>query len=912
MKNSFRRILNIFLMLAIFVSTLPGTVIASDEITVYVSVFDYTAQGDKNASDTGIVLEDKAVSIKDSDSALAAIKTALDEEQIDYVVDSQYDYITSVNGLAEYDLGAESGWMFSVNDDFGNMGASATYPKDGDRIELHYSVAGWGADVGSYFYGGPTVEKLIIEGKEYELILSGTDGDGTKENPYKFSLDLGDITDKSQLLTGLKTNLHPKYRVILDDEGLIDVEGNIDYTKDFTFAISTKGGFFKTYYTFLAEFIPEPLPEYSGEWENFRGNLENMAVTSAKTPRKPEHVELKWAKKHSSNWSEAITPPIIVDGYLYIAKGKNIVKLDSEIGEIVQKSDKITGDIGYGMNPLTYGGGLIYVTVGSGQVQAFRADTLESVWISEELDGQTLTPISYHDGYIFTGTWNSETSDGMYFAIEVSDENPRESLEVKKCLWKLEQRGGFYWSGAYATDDFVIFGSDDGEKGSASASACLYSVDTKTGKSIDVIDDVNGDIRSSIAYDKKTGEAYFVTKGGMLYIVPVEGDGRFDKTFIRTVDLGGVSTATPIVNNGICYVGVTGGSGFDKDENYFLAIDVMSDEPNIIGKTAVPGYIQASPILSVGYESEEGKVYLYTTYNNIPGGIYMIEIEKDGSKVNISGKDIFVPDEEMSNYCICSLVSDKEGTMYYKNDSGYLMAVSTTEIFQEEISRPPAHTIKDPETEPEIEEKPSEPTESEKKEIVIKDVVNPDKTFSDIEGLEEKEAIEALASREIINGKTEADFKPYDNIKRSEFSAIIVRALELDAPDVDEFIDVPYNAWYFREVNAAYLFGIVNGVGANQFNPDGLVSREEAVTMIARTAKLIGLNTVFEEDSIRNILSGFVDYKSVAKWSDEAFSFCFYNGIIDDSETEIKPKEIITRAEFADMFYKLLKKADLL
>lgn len=60
---------------------------------------------------------------------------------------------------------------------------------------------------------------------------------------------------------------------------------------------------------------------------------------------------------------------------------------------------------------------MLFAQIGGGQIQAVSASTLRSVWISESLGGQTLSPITYKDGYIYTGTWNSETTAGSYFCL---------------------------------------------------------------------------------------------------------------------------------------------------------------------------------------------------------------------------------------------------------------------------------------------------------------------------------------------------------------------------------------------------------------------------------------------------------------------------------------------------------------
>ena len=39
-------------------------------------------------------------------------------------------------------------------------------------------------------------------------------------------------------------------------------------------------------------------------------------------------------------------------------------------------------------------------------------------------------------------------------------------------------------------------------------------------------------------------------------------------------------------------------------------------------------------------------------------------------------RDIYVPDSSQSAYCISPVVSDQDGTLYFKNDSGHIFAIA--------------------------------------------------------------------------------------------------------------------------------------------------------------------------------------------------------------------------------------------
>ncbi len=191
-------------------------------------------------------------------------------------------------------------------------------------------------------------------------------------------------------------------------------------------------------------------------------------------------------------------------------------------------------------------------------------------------------------------------------------------------------------------------------------------------------------------------------------------------------------------------------------------------------------------------------------------------------------------------------------------------------------------------------------------------VVNPDKTFTDIQGHANQTAIESLAIRNIINGKTEAKFEPDNTMTRAEFATIIVRGLGLPLKNAAIFGDVTSNDWFYSYVSTAYSYAIIKGISENEFNPNGMITRAEAAVMVARAAKLCGMDTELTTFEIRNILAVFSDYVKVADWSTNALSFCYSEGILSDEALKINPSEAMTRAQIADMLYNMLSKAKLL
>ena len=104
---------------------------------------------DKVPSD-GVILTKSSVEIKDGDTVLDVILRITEEKGIEvaYTDMPMFNscYIEGINGIFEKDCGSASGWMYSVNGEFPQVGANACVVSAGDEIAFVYTCNG-GADV---------------------------------------------------------------------------------------------------------------------------------------------------------------------------------------------------------------------------------------------------------------------------------------------------------------------------------------------------------------------------------------------------------------------------------------------------------------------------------------------------------------------------------------------------------------------------------------------------------------------------------------------------------------------------------------------------------------------------------------------------------------------------------------------
>lgn len=418
------------------------------------------------------------------------------------------------------------------------------------------------------------------------------------------------------------------------------------------------------------------LTDVGAAWKNFRNSDVNMAITSARTPKAPETTALKWAKQLGSGWSAAPSVQIIVDNSLIVMSGTSLYKLNLSNRSIEQAT--MVNSPSFGYTPPTYAEGMIFCPLGNGTVQAFNAKTLESLWVYQDPGkGQALSPITYSDGYIYTGFWNNETKSDSYVCLSVTDEDPNETTETKYATWTKSVPGGFYWAGSVVVDDVLVVGTDDGAASGTSGTSRLYALSKKNGNEISHLDLTGmGDQRSSIAYSG--GRVYFTTKGGYLCSAAVSSDGTLSD--LKSANMGAQSTSTPIVYQGKVYV--CAGSGvvdetIGKGAGHFIVADAATLKT--ISAVAMKGYPQCSPLLSTAYE-DEGYLYFYCTYNKTPGGISLIKVKTaDQSAELVELYDA----AGYEQFCITSIICGTDGTLYYKNDSGNVFAVGVSTDAQE-------------------------------------------------------------------------------------------------------------------------------------------------------------------------------------------------------------------------------------
>lgn len=167
------------------------------------------------------------------------------------------------------------------------------------------------------------------------------------------------------------------------------------------------------------------------------------------------------------------------------------------------------------------------------------------------------------------------------------------------------------------------------------------------------------------------------------------------------------------------------------------------------------------------------------------------------------------------------------------------------------------------------------------------------------------DAVNDLAARGIIKGRSETEFDPDALITRADNTVLLLRVLGKTADTKDNFDDVYPGTYYYNEIAMAKALGIASGVGDNCFDPDAPIRREDMVTLAYRVLSREKLLTTIPNTAV---LNGYNDADDIYFYAREAMAACIDKGLISgDGDGNINPKKYASRIEVALFVYRISK-----
>ncbi|MFX3649551.1 MAG: S-layer homology domain-containing protein [Paenibacillus sp.] len=187
-------------------------------------------------------------------------------------------------------------------------------------------------------------------------------------------------------------------------------------------------------------------------------------------------------------------------------------------------------------------------------------------------------------------------------------------------------------------------------------------------------------------------------------------------------------------------------------------------------------------------------------------------------------------------------------------------------------------------------------------------------TFSDVTNHWSRDDVQDLASRLIVQGTGENVFAPDRSITRAEFTAVLLRGLGLHAPRSTEaasFTDVKTGSWYEDEVQTAVSYGLISGYADDSFRPNSEITRAEALTIVSRAMKLVGLAQA-DASETTSLLSTYSDSAKVQVWAAEPVASAIKQELVQGADGKLMSDADISRAQSAAIVKRLLAKAGLI
>ena len=163
------------------------------------------------------------------------------------------------------------------------------------------------------------------------------------------------------------------------------------------------------------------------------------------------------------------------------------------------------------------------------------------------------------------------------------------------------------------------------------------------------------------------------------------------------------------------------------------------------------------------------------------------------------------------------------------------------------------------------------------------------------------EAVSAAVDNGLLYGKSSSIIDPNGDMTRAEMAAIINRSFGCyKTADISQYKDVSKSKWYYKDVALAVQMGTYNGRSSSSMAPDAPISRQEAMTVVARALEL-------DYDAYaKTDLSAFSDRSEISNWALPYVRAMVGTDYIHGRTKGLEPLDNITRAEFAQIFYNII------
>ncbi len=170
--------------------------------------------------------------------------------------------------------------------------------------------------------------------------------------------------------------------------------------------------------------------------------------------------------------------------------------------------------------------------------------------------------------------------------------------------------------------------------------------------------------------------------------------------------------------------------------------------------------------------------------------------------------------------------------------------------------------------------------------------------FTDVkQGAWYYDAVKYCFNRGYMSGTSDTVFNPNGKVTREMFVKVLANLADADLSGytASSFKDVKPDSWYGPAVEWAYENGLTSGMSEDSFGVGQYITREQLAAFLTRYAQFTKKNTAGRAD-----LSVFKDAGKVSGWAEDSVAWMVYKGFISGMDAAtLDPKGTATRAQMA-------------
>lgn len=390
-------------------------------------------------------------------------------------------------------------------------------------------------------------------------------------------------------------------------------------------------------------------------------------------PTPTQTASASW-KTQVGGSGQPVSEPVVVGSKVLAVSGRTLKLLDSGTGA-VRASFELDGSISYTSRPAV-ASGVAYVALEGGAVEAVDLTHMQKLWTSAATSVQdqasctvSLVELAGKPAVLVgTSAFNSSfaATEGSFVALDAAT-----GTQIFNAR---NMQSGYYWTGAAPVRDWLLIGDQAGILHAFDAQGSQTSI-------LNLESPISGDV---VAYG--SNQALVVTRDGVLHKVSVDAHGKMSEQTLKV--LKGSTSAISVSGT----LGVVTGEGDAAGSSAFALVDLATFTLTRVIDATPEGKLPAAAAGTYGGGSKapaliaraNGQTYVYITLNVAQnpssdytsyasgGNVYVYRVGDTTAQL------LYAPAAGVdANYCDSPVVADAAGNLYYLNDSGYLVRLTS-------------------------------------------------------------------------------------------------------------------------------------------------------------------------------------------------------------------------------------------